>query len=81
MKFKTRLKNELETEVTVGYKYIAGFRGTRNSMGVPLEPDDEPEIRILYVETKDNEDILWALTDTELEYIEEKCWKNYNHQR
>jgi len=80
MKFKTRLKNEQETEVTVGYKYIPGSRGSRDRMGIPLEPDDEPEIRILYVETKDNEDILWALTDPELEYLEEKCWKNYNHQ-
>jgi len=32
--------------VTIEYTYHCGCKGARDSMGVPMEPDDDPEVEI-----------------------------------
>jgi len=72
-------RNEKDLEVTVEFDYQPPCRGSRDSMGVPLEPDDEEEIEITAVTDEHGNDI--DLTSDEESDIEEKCLLNMYDER
>jgi len=64
----TITRDEVEIEITCEVKMWGGAKGARDSFGVPLEPDDEPEAEIISV-TPDIE-----LTEDEECAIREKAF-------
>lgn len=62
-----------ETTYTIEYTYYGGCRGSRDSMGVPLEPDDEPEIEIVSIRDEGGNEVSEeVLSDEDWENIQEK---------
>lgn len=60
-------------ELEIKYNYYAGMRGGRDCFGVPLEPDDEPEVEILSASKEDKEDIWEQLSTDKQDLIIELC--------
>ena len=65
---------EVLTELVIHYIATPYCRGARDSYGVPLEPDDEPDLEIELAETTDGE--VFELTKDETETIEEEIWQH-----
>jgi hypothetical protein len=61
------------TEVCVSFIYNKPHRGHRDSLGCPTEPDEEANVEILSVTSKDGIEI--KITDEESEKIENSCCK------
>jgi len=78
MKIEYTLDREREIDVTVKFDYQPPCKGSRDSMGVPLEPDDEEEVEITSVSDEHGNDI--DLTSDEESDIEEKCLE-YMYER
>lgn len=71
----TQLEREFEIEIT--YYATKGSRGARDSFGVPLEPDEEPEIEIeSVISVEDGCDI--ELTEKEQDKIKTTLWELRN---
>lgn len=62
-----------EIEVDVEYRYTPGCRGSRNSMGVPEEPDDPEELDIESVVDASGSDWLPSLTETQIDDLIDQC--------
>jgi len=63
------------TEVCVTYQYHKAQKGSRSSLYVPEEPDDEEYVEILSVTTKDGGE--FSLTEEETQKIQKLCEETY----
>ena len=63
---------EVEYEIEIEGSFYAGCRGSRDSMGVPEEPDDPEEVEIIEA-TLDGHKI--ELTDKEVNTAEEALYQ------
>jgi len=64
-------RDDEEIDVTIEFDYQPYCRGSRDEMGVPLEPDDEEEINITNVfDANENE---YKLTEREETEVLNKC--------
>lgn len=61
-------------ELVIKFTAYAGCRGARDKYGVPLEPDDPPEIEVISVTYSNGEEME---PDEDLRNkIETKCWEH-----
>lgn len=70
----------IPAKVKVEFDYHGGFRGARNSMGVPEEPDDYPSVEILSVKDKDGSEWINYLTDEDIEKLEQDILNNISKE-
>lgn len=62
--------------LTVKYEHSPAFRGYRNSLHVPEEPDEPEDVSIYEITDEDGKQI--DLSENSLERIEEHILKNLN---
>lgn len=75
--FETTLPFSEESEtIKITFTHYPGCRGSRDKYGVPLEPDDEPEIEITSVEDIHTGEELLPLSDLTFLKIEQLCWNH-----
>ena len=67
------IRDDKDLIISVEYGYSKGLRGQRDSMGVPLEPDDDEAIEIIEV-TSSGQTI--ELSKAEESEIEEELWEH-----
>jgi len=63
---------EVEVEIEIEASISGGMKGSRDSLGVPMAPDDDVEIEIESA-TFDGREV--ELTDKEEESAKEKAWQ------
>lgn len=63
-----------DDELVIEFTAYAGCRGARDKYGVPLEPDDPPELEIISVKKSNGDEFE---PDEELnKKLEAKCWEH-----
>jgi hypothetical protein len=71
---KIKVRRIIEEEVTVDYSYYAPVRGSRSSLGVPEEPDEDECMEINSITTEDGTEIFSENIEGGVESVEEKIW-------
>ena len=69
---------EIEIPVEVEFIYFAGFRGYRDSLGVPEEPDENESAEVISVKDLSGNEI--RLSDKETLQVEEACVEHVNNR-